>query len=100
MSGSLEIHIHLLQSLASRISLLMRIPVIILPAIALSNFQVFYIICEGRHHQKCLASLLYKTNRFRIAVCLFGNKSRMTSECGKNLSGFFFLPDAREHSIC
>ena len=29
-------------------------------------------------------SLLYKTNRFQVAMCLFSNRSQMTSKCGKN----------------
>ena len=28
--------------------------------------------------------LLYKTNRFQVAVCLFSNRSQMTSKGGKN----------------
>ena len=28
--------------------------------------------------------LIYLTNRFRVAVCLFSNRSQMTSKCGKN----------------
>ena len=29
-------------------------------------------------------SLLYKTNRFQVAMCLFSNRSQMKSKCGKN----------------
>ena len=29
-------------------------------------------------------SLLYKTNRFHVAVGLFSNRSQKTSKCGKN----------------
>ena len=29
-------------------------------------------------------SLLYKTNRFQVAMRLFSNRSQMTSKCGKN----------------
>ena len=29
-------------------------------------------------------SCFYLTNRFHVAVCLFSNRSRMTSNCGKN----------------
>ena len=29
---------------------------------------------------------LYKTNRFRVAVRLFSNRSQITSKCGKNIS--------------
>ena len=31
-----------------------------------------------------LNSLLYKINRFQVAVRLFSNRSQMTSKCGKN----------------
>ena len=31
-------------------------------------------------------SLLYKTNRFHVAVRLFSNRSQRTSKCGKNIS--------------
>ena len=31
-------------------------------------------------------SLLYKTNRFHVAVRLFSIRSQMTSKCGKNIS--------------
>ena len=27
---------------------------------------------------------VYVTNRFHVAVCLFSNRSQMTSKCGKN----------------
>ena len=46
-------------------------------------------------------SLLYKTNRFQVAVHLFSNRSQRTSKCGKNISdtlscalsaNFLFLP--------
>ena len=30
-------------------------------------------------------SLLYKTNRFQVAVRVFSNRSQMTSKCGKNI---------------
>ena len=45
--------------------------------------------------------LLYKTNRFHVAMCLFSNRSQRTSKCGKNISDalgcascatFLFLP--------
>ena len=32
-------------------------------------------------------SLLYKTNRFQVAVRLFSNRSQSTSKCGKNTLG-------------
>ena len=42
-------------------------------------------------------SLLYKTNRFQVAVHLFSNRSQRTSKCGKNISAtFLFLP----HFVC
>ena len=31
-------------------------------------------------------SLLYKTNRFQVAMCLFSNRSQRTTKCGKNIS--------------
>ena len=31
-------------------------------------------------------SLLYKTNRFQVALRLFSNRSQRTSKCGKNIS--------------
>ena len=46
-------------------------------------------------------SLLFKTNRFQVAVHLFSNRSQRTSKCGKNISDtlgcascttFLFLP--------
>ena len=42
-------------------------------------------------------SLLYKTNRFQVAVRLFSNRSQMTSKCGKNKkvaheASLMFLP--------
>ena len=48
-----------------------------------------------------LIFLLYKTNRFHVAVRLFSNRSQRTSKCGKNIRGtlgcascatFLFLP--------
>ena len=32
-------------------------------------------------------SLLYKRNRFQVAVRLFSNRSQIMSKCGKNKSG-------------
>ena len=34
-------------------------------------------------------SLLSKTNRFPLAVCLFSNRSQKRSKCGKNISDTF-----------
>jgi len=31
-------------------------------------------------------SLLYKTNKFHVAMRLFSNRSQKTSKCGKNIS--------------
>ena len=31
-------------------------------------------------------SLLYKTNRFHVAVRVFSNRSQKTSKCGKNIN--------------
>ena len=30
-----------------------------------------------------ISRILYLTNRFHVAVCLFSNRSQMTSKCGK-----------------
>ena len=32
----------------------------------------------------CFVIIIYKTNRFHVAVHLFSNRSQMTSKCGKN----------------
>ena len=37
------------------------------------------------------SSLLYKTNRFQVAVRLFNNRSQRTSKYGKNVCHFFVL---------
>ena len=34
-------------------------------------------------------SLLYKTNRFQVAMHLFSNRSQRMSKCGKNISDTF-----------
>ena len=34
--------------------------------------------------QPSIISVLHLTNRFHVAVCLFSNRSQMTSKCGKN----------------
>ena len=63
-------------------------------------------LLEDRHIDEVIIktffnSLLYKTNRFQVAVRLFSNRSQSTSKCGKNISDtlgctlcatFFFLP--------
>ena len=65
-----------------------------------------YDLLEDRHIDDViiktfLNSLLYKTNRFQVAVRLFSNRSQRTSKCGKNISDtlgcalcatFLFLP--------
>ena len=38
-----------------------------------------------------LNSLLYKTNRFQVAVCLFSDRSRRTSKCSKTTFGLNVL---------
>ena len=47
--------------------------------------------------------LLYKTNRFHVAVRLLSNKSQMTSKYGKNKKvahpAFYYSTDARQHGI-
>ena len=54
-----------------------------------------------KHFSVYFNFLLYKTNRFHIAVHLFSNRSQRTSKCGKNISDtlscasiatFLFLP--------
>ena len=39
---------------------------------------------KGHFFPYILIFLLYKTNRFHVAVRLFSNRSQMTSKCGKN----------------
>ena len=65
-----------------------------------------YDLLEDRHIDDIiiktfLNSLLYKTNRFQVAMRLFSNRSQRTSKCGKNISDtlgctscatFLFLP--------
>ena len=68
---------------------------------------LIYDLLEDRHIDDIIIetffnSLLYKTNRFQVAVCLFSNRSQMMSKCGKNISDtvscalcvtFLFLPN-------
>ena len=90
--------------------------------------QCYFRVCQsGKIWNKkafflyILNLLLYKTNRFHVAVHLFSNRSKRTSKCGKNISDtlsctsyatFLFLPhfdvicdllpywtDARQHEI-
>ena len=44
-----------------------------------------------------LNSLLYKTNRFQVAVRLFSNRSQRASKCGKNISDVFVLTTSWRH---
>ena len=43
-------------------------------------------ITEAAFMRAKFDSLLYKTNRFHVAVRLSSNKSQRTSKCGKNIS--------------
>ena len=48
-----------------------------------------YDLLEDRHVDYVIIktffnSLLYKTNRFQVAVCLFSNRSQMTSKYVRN----------------
>ena len=72
-----------------------------------------YDLLEDRHIDDVIIktfsnSLLYKTNRFQVAVCLFSNRSRRTLKCGKNISDtlgcafcatFLFLPHLTSSAI-
>ena len=40
--------------------------------------------CFSLYCNCILEGIVYLTNRFQVAVCLFSNRSQMTSECGKN----------------
>ena len=61
-----------------------------------SVMHVFWLVLaydwlEDRHIDDIILknffnSLLYKTNRFQVAVCLFSNRSQRMSKCGKNIS--------------
>ena len=89
-----------------------------LPSIATNQFASFFIdirsrqcyfrVCQSgeiwnkRAFFRCIfILLLYKTNRFHVAVRLFSNRSQRTSKCGKNINDtlgcascatFLFLP--------
>ena len=70
--------------------------------------QCYFRVCQSgeiwnkRAFFSCIfIFLLYKTNRFHVAVRLFSNRSQRTSKCGKNISDtlgcascatFLFLP--------
>ena len=87
-------------------------------SIATNQFASFFIDIRSRQCCFCVCQsgeiwnkraffpcilifLLYKTNRFHVAVRLFSNRSQRTSKCGKNISDtlgcascatFLFLP--------
>ena len=44
--------------------------------VPLSEKEKIKFICKGY--------LVFLTNRFQVAVCLFSDRSQMTSKCGKN----------------
>ena len=48
--------------------------------------QAFELILKDSEMKRAFSSLLYKTNRFHVAVCLFSNRSQKTSKCVKNIS--------------
>ena len=70
--------------------------------------QCYFRVCQSGEiwnknafFPRILIFLLYKTNRFHVAVRLFSNRSQRTSKCGKNISDtlgcascatFLFLP--------
>ena len=76
--------------------------------IDITSRQCYFRVCQSgeiwnkRAFFPCiLIFLLYKTNRFHVAVHLFSNISQRTSKCGKNISDtlgwalcttFLFLP--------
>ena len=83
------------------------IPIYIISSVMHAFWLVLtYDLLEDRHIDDViiktfLNSLLYKTNRFQVAVCLLSNRSQRTSKCGKNISDtigcascatFLFLP--------
>ena len=52
------------------------------------GFFLTYDLLEDRHVDDVIIktffnSLLYKTNRFQVAMHLFSNRSQRTSKCGK-----------------
>ena len=55
------------------------------------SFFLTYDLLEDRHVDDVIIktffnSLLYKTNRFQVAVHLFSNRPQRMSKCGKNIS--------------
>ena len=58
-----------------------------LPKLAKAGFHVMLKYFEiNMLNMQQSVSLLYKTNRFHVAVRLLSNRSQMTSKCGKNIS--------------
>ena len=58
------------------------------------SFFLAYDLLEDRHIYDVIIktffnSLLYKTNRFQVAMHLFSNRSQRTSKYGKNISDTF-----------
>ena len=52
-----------------------------------------YLPAELGVYSKLSSSIFNLTNRFHAAVCLFSNRSQMTSKCGKNKKvALMFLP--------
>ena len=57
-----------------------------------SRRSAIFRVCQSgeiwnkRLFSACFNSLLYKTNRFHVAVRLFSNISQRTSKCGKKIS--------------
>ena len=61
--------------------------------INIRSHQCYFCVCQSSEIwiKKAFFSvyfnfLLYKTNRFHVAVRLFSNRSQRTSKCGKNIS--------------
>ena len=53
---------------------------------AKAGFQVMKLMLKDFEIKGAFSSLLYKTNRFHVAVRLFGNRSQKTSKCGEDIS--------------
>ena len=43
-----------------------------------------FTIWKRKKHRDSMFPCFYLTNRFKVAMCLFSNRSQMTSKCGKN----------------
>ena len=50
-----------------------------------SSFQN-YTHPDDHTIRTAIYTIIYLTNRFHVAVCLFSNRSQKTSKCGKNIS--------------